>query len=45
MEIALSESLERKVKVTYGGNGKGKLTIDFFDKEDLKAIAEMLTKE
>ena len=44
MEIALSESLERKVKVTYG-NGKGKLVIDFFDKEDLKAIAEMLTKE
>ena len=44
MEIALSESLERKVKVTYG-NGKGKLVIDFFDKDDLKAIAEMLTKE
>ncbi len=44
MEIALSESLERKVKVTYG-KGKGKLVIDFFDKEDLKAIAEMLTKE
>ena len=44
MEIALSESLERKVKVTYG-NGKGKLVIDFFDKEDLKTIAEMLTKE
>lgn len=44
MEIALSESLERKVKVTYG-NGKGKLVIDFFDKDDLKTIAEMLTKE
>lgn len=44
MEIALSQSLERKVKVTYG-KGKGKLVIDFFDKEDLKAIAEMLTKE
>lgn len=44
MEIALSESLERKVKVTYG-NGKGRLVIDFFDKDDLKAIAEMLTKE
>lgn len=44
MEIALSESLERKVKVTYG-KGKGKLVIDFFDKDDLKAIAEMLTKE
>lgn len=44
MEIALSQSLERKVKVTYG-KGKGKLVIDFFDKDDLKAIAEMLTKE
>lgn len=44
MEIALSESLERKVKVTYG-KGKGRLVIDFFDKDDLKAIAEMLTKE
>ena len=44
MEIALSESLERKVKVTYG-KGKGKLVIDFFDKDDLKIIAEMLTKE
>lgn len=44
MEIALSESLERKVKVTYG-KGKGRLVIDFFDKDDLKTIAEMLTKE
>lgn len=44
MEIALSQSLERKVKVTYG-KGKGKLVIDFFDKDDLKTIAEMLTKE
>lgn len=44
MEIALSQSLERKVKVTYG-KGKGRLVIDFFDKDDLKAIAEMLTKE
>lgn len=44
MEIALSQSLERKVKVTYG-KGKGRLVIDFFDKDDLKTIAEMLTKE
>ena len=44
MEIALSQSLERTVKVTYG-KGKGRLVIDFFDKDDLKTIAEMLTKE
>ncbi len=44
MEIALSEKLGRKVKVNHSGK-KGTLVIDFFDKDDLKAIAEMLTKE
>ena len=44
MEIALSEKLGRKVKVNHSGK-KGTLVIDFFDKEDLKALAEMLTKE
>ncbi len=44
MEIALSDSLDRKVKVSWGDN-KGKLTIDFHDKDDLKALADLLTKE
>ncbi|MGN0653677.1 MAG: ParB/RepB/Spo0J family partition protein [Oscillospiraceae bacterium] len=44
MEIALAERLSRKVKVTWG-KGKGRLTIDFHDKDDLKALAELLTNE
>ena len=44
MEIALSEKLGRKVKVNHSGK-KGTLVIDFFDNEDLKALAEMLTRE
>lgn len=44
MEIALAERLSRKVKVTWG-KGKGRLTIDFHDKDDLKALAELLTSE
>ena len=44
MEKALEEELGRKVKLTVGKSGKGTLTIHFYNKEDLTAIAEKLTK-
>lgn len=44
MEISLKERLGRKVKVDYGKN-KGVLVLEFYDKEDLKAIAEKLADE
>lgn len=43
MEISLNQILERKVKVDYNKN-KGTLTLEFYDKEDLKHIAEKLIK-
>lgn len=44
MEISLNERLGRKVKVDYGKN-KGVLILEFYDKEDLSAIAAKLTDE
>ena len=44
MEISLKERLGRKVKVDYGKN-KGVLILEFYDKDDLAAIAEKLTGE
>ncbi len=44
MEISLNERLGRKVKVDYGKN-KGVLVLEFYDKDDLKAIAEKLADE
>ncbi len=44
MEQALEEELGRKVKLSVGKSGKGTLTIHFYNKEDLTAIAEKLTK-
>ena len=44
MEISLNERLGRKVKVDYGKN-KGALILEFYDKEDLAALAEKLAKE
>ncbi len=44
MEIGLHESLGRKVKVEYGKN-KGTLVLEFYDKDDLSALADKLTKE
>lgn len=41
MEISLKEKLGRKVKVDYGKN-KGALILEFYDKDDLKEIAEKL---
>lgn len=44
MEISLNERLGRKVKVDYGKN-KGALILEFYDKDDLAAIAGRLTDE
>ncbi|MBP5579000.1 MAG: ParB/RepB/Spo0J family partition protein [Ruminococcus sp.] len=44
MELSLNERLGRKVKVDYGKN-KGVLVLEFYDKNDLAALAEKLAKE
>lgn len=44
VEISLKERLGRKVKVDYSKN-KGVLVLEFYDKEDLAAIAEKLAEE
>ncbi len=44
MEISLKERLGRKVKVDYGKN-KGVLILEFYDKDDLRTIAEKLVEE
>ena len=44
MEISLNERLGRRVKVDYGKN-KGALILEFYDKEDLAALAQKLTDE
>ncbi len=43
MEISLHDRLGRKVKVDYKQN-KGVLKLEFYDKADLAALAELLTK-
>lgn len=44
MEISLHERLARKVKVDFKKN-KGTLTLEFYDEDDLRALAEKLVKE
>lgn len=44
MEISLNARLGRKVKIEHGKN-KGTLVLEFYDKEDLAALAEILTAE
>ena len=44
MELSLNERLGRKVKVDYGKN-KGALILEFYDKNDLAALADKLAKE
>ena len=44
MEISLNERLGRKVKVDYSKN-KGTLILEFYDKDDLKQIAEKLARD
>lgn len=44
VQLALRESLGRQVKVTAGAKG-GTLQIEFFDADDLKALANKLSEE
>lgn len=44
MEISLGNHLGRKVHVS-GSKKKGTLTLEFYNKEDLQALCQMLTKE
>ena len=41
MELSLAERLKRGVSIKYGQN-KGTLTLDFYDQDDLNALAEKL---
>ncbi|MCQ2408138.1 MAG: ParB/RepB/Spo0J family partition protein [Oscillospiraceae bacterium] len=44
MEISLGSYLGRKVKVS-GSKKKGTLTLEFYNKEDLQTLCQLLTKE
>ena len=44
VELSLSEALGRKVKV-YNNREKGTLEIEFYNKEDLKNIANVISRE
>lgn len=44
MEISLGTYLGRKVKVS-GSRKKGTLTLEFYNKEDLQTLCQLLTKE
>ena len=44
LETAMKEELGRKIKVEHTGNEKGKITIEFLNKEDATEIANKLTK-
>ncbi len=45
VELSLTETLGRKVKLHLNPGGGGKIEIEFFDKEDLKKIANEIGKE
>lgn len=42
VEITLKKSLHRAVKITSSPSGKGKITLEFYNKEELKEIANRL---
>ena len=44
MEISLGNHLGRKVRVA-GNKKKGTLTLEFYNREDLQALCQLLTKE
>ena len=46
-EVALSlkQALHRNVKITSNGKGKGSITIDFYNQEELKDFANRLTEK
>jgi len=44
MELALRETLSRRVRVVHKGSGKGELVLEFYSDDELREIAEKLTK-
>ena len=44
MEIALKDSLSRRVKVVSKGNGKGELVLEFYSDDELRELGAKLTK-
>ena len=45
VELAVSQSLGRKAKVSLSGGNKGKLEIEFFGKEDLSKLMKLFENE
>ncbi len=45
MEIALKDKLQRGVKVSYKGDGKGEIKIEFYSEDELKALGSRLCQE
>jgi len=45
MQLSLNERLGRKVKISGKNTGKGSITIDFYDRDDLIELAQRLTGE
>ena len=44
MQLAMNEELGRRVKISARADGKGRVEIDFYSKEDLASIAEKLAR-
>ena len=44
MEIALKQTLSRRVKVSHKGNGKGEITIEFYSQDELSDLGKKLTE-
>ncbi len=44
MELALRDSLSRRVKVRHKGGGKGELVVEFYSETELRELGEKLTK-
>ncbi len=44
MELALKETLSRRVKVVHKGNGKGELVLEFYSDDELRELGEKLSK-
>ena len=44
MEISLKDMLCRNVSIKSDSKGKGTLILEFYDRDDLSAIAEKLTQ-
>ena len=45
MELALKETLSRRVKVVHKGSGKGELVLEFYSDDELREFAKLLTNK